>query len=89
MPMAAPQRIQAFPAGMIVPAEAAPSVAAPAPRLDGLADIERRRRELIARLAALGTHSHRRAELTGRLRELTARQLRMEADLLRAQRGRP
>lgn len=93
MPMAAPQRIQAFPPGMVLPEPEAPLPAPaapmPHPRAAELAAVNARREALLSKLAALGTHSHRRAEMMGRLRELTRRQLRLEAELLRDRGRRP
>lgn len=46
-----------------------------------IADIERRRRDLINRIARLPRFSHRRIELEARLRALTAEGLGLETTL--------
>lgn len=71
--MAAQRLVQAFPPGMVAPPAPASGLA-----VDELAFVRRRRRELLTKIAGLSTHSHRRAELLGRLREVTAEELRLE-----------
>lgn len=64
--------IQPFPPGMVsaMPAEE------PIAPLHPCASIAKRRQQVLDELAQLKTHSHRRAELLGRLRELTFAELR-------------
>lgn len=70
MQMARVQLIQPFPPDMVAPALSLPGRDAPA------MTIAQRRRQVLAELARLKTHSHKRAQLMGRLRELTLAELR-------------
>lgn len=65
--------IQPFPPGMVSAMQAEEPVA---PVAHATGTITQRRDQLAAELARLETHSHRRAELLGRLRELTLAELR-------------
>ena len=46
-----------------------------------IARLQAQRDELIARIGRLRPHCHRRIELQARLKELTARQLEIEAEI--------
>lgn len=48
---------------------------------DEVARLQAERDRLVQRVAALRPHSHRRIELQARLRDLTARQLQLLADI--------
>ena len=80
MIMASPRMIQAFPPGMVMPgpAEIARVELRPVAASDERAVLVRRREELIRKLAALRSHSHRRVELQTRLAETTRQLLVLE-----------
>lgn len=65
--------IQPFPPGMVAPSK---SSGPPPARPVDLPTVSQRRRQVLDELAKLSTHSHKRALLMGRLRELTLAELR-------------
>ncbi len=69
------QLIQPFPPGMVSAMPVEEPVAPPRPSA-APDSIAKRRQQVLDELAQLKTHSHRRAELMGRLRELTLANLR-------------
>ena len=68
--------IQPFPPGMVSAMPAEEPVTQVRPYASAPDSIAKRRQQVLDELARLKTHSHRRAELLGRLRELTLAELR-------------